>query len=104
MTANDKIAVSVDVTNTGNRDACETVQMYVRDMVGSVSRPVKELKGFKRVSLAKGETKTVTFDITEESLKFYNANLDYVSEPGDFQVMVGPNSRDVQSVGFTLKQ
>lgn len=104
MTANGKITVSVDVTNVGDRDADETVQMYIRDMVASVSRPVKELKGFKRVSLAKGETKTVTFDITAETLKFYNSNLDYVCEPGDFLVMVGPKSKDVQSLGFTLNQ
>ncbi len=73
------------------------------DMVGSVSRPVEELRGFKRVHLAKGETKTVSFDITAETLKFYNSDLEYICEPGDFQVMVGPNGRDVQTFGFTLK-
>lgn len=103
MDAQGKLTVSVDVTNTGSRDADETVQMYIRDMVGSVSRPVEELRGFKRVRLAKGETKTVSFDITAETLKFYNSDLEYVCEPGDFQVMVGPNSRDVQKLGFTLK-
>ncbi len=103
MNAEGKLTVSVDVTNTGNRDADETVQMYIRDMVGSVSRPVEELRGFKRVHLAKGETKTVSFDITAETLKFYNSDLEYICEPGDFQVMVGPNSRDVHTLGFTLK-
>ena len=103
MDAQGKLTVSVDVTNTGSRDADETVQMYIRDMVGSVSRPVEELRGFKRVRLAKGETKTVSFDITAETLKFYNSDLEYVCEPGDFQVMVGPNSHDVQKLGFTLK-
>lgn len=103
MNAKGKLTLTVDVTNTGSRDADETVQMYIRDMVGSVSRPVEELRGFKRVHLAKGETKTVSFDITEETLKFYNSNLNYVCEPGDFQVMVGPNSRDVQKLDFTLR-
>ncbi len=88
MNAKGKLTLTVDVTNTGSRDADETVQMYIRDMVGSVSRPVEELRGFRRVHLAKGETKTVSFDITAETLKFYDSNLDYVCEPGDFQVLV----------------
>ncbi len=102
MDENGKVTLSVDVTNTGSRDADETVQMYIRDLVGSVSRPVEELRGFQRIHLAKGETKTVSFTITAETMKFYNSNLDYVCEPGDFQVMVGPNSRDVQKLCFTL--
>ncbi len=96
------IKVSVNVTNTGAYDADEIVQMYVHDLVGSVSRPVKELKGFERISLKKGETKTVTFMLTPDDLKFYNQQLEYKCEPGDFDVMVGPNSRDVQQVRFTL--
>ena len=103
MGKNDVIRVSVDVTNSGNYDGDEVVQMYIRDLVGSVSRPVKELKGFERISLKKGETKTVTFTIDEEKLKFYNSQLEFVSEPGEFEVMVGPNSRDVQTVSFTLQ-
>jgi beta-glucosidase len=71
--------------------------------VGSVSRPVKELKGFERVTLKKGETKTVTFEVNEELLRFYNSQLEFVSEPGDFELMIGPNSRDVQTATFTLK-
>lgn len=98
-----KLVASVDVTNTGEYDADEIVQLYIRDMVGSVSRPVKELKGFERIHLQKGETKTVHFTIDEEKLKFYNSDLQYVSEPGEFQLMVGPNSRDVQTLSFVLE-
>lgn len=98
-----ELKLSVNVTNTGNYDADEIVQMYVRDLVGSVSRPVKELKGFERVNLKRGETKTVTFTITPEDLKFYNQALEYKNEPGEFEVMVGPNSRDLQKLSFTLQ-
>lgn len=103
MQQGDTLTVSVDVTNTGSYDADEVVQMYVRDLVGSVSRPVKELKGFSRVSLRKGETRRVDFKITLDDLKFYNQQLDYRAEPGDFEVMVGPDSRNVQTLKFTLK-
>ncbi|MGI6242447.1 MAG: beta-glucosidase BglX [Prevotella sp.] len=98
-----QLTVSIPVTNTGNYDADEIVQLYVRDLVGSVSRPVKELKGFERISLKQGETKTVTFTLTPEDLKFYTQELEYKNEPGDFEVMVGPNSRDVQTLKFTLQ-
>lgn len=98
-----ELKLSVNVTNTGNYDADEIVQMYVRDLVGSVSRPVKELKGFERVNLKRGETKTVTFTITPEDLKFYNQALEFKNEPGEFEVMVGPNSRDLQKLSFTLQ-
>jgi beta-glucosidase len=103
MTADGTIRASVTVTNTGNCDADEVVQLYIRDMVGSVSRPVQELRDFRRISLKKGESKTVSFTINAEKLKFYNNELQYVCEPGEFQVMVGPNSRDVQVQSFTLK-
>ena len=103
MTENGTLTASVTVKNTGNYDADEVVQLYIRDLVGSVSRPVKELKGFERISLKKGESKTVNFTINAELLKFYNSNLDFVCEPGEFEVMVGPNSRDVQTKKFTLK-
>lgn len=103
MQQGDTLTVSVDVTNTGSYDADEVVQMYVRDLVGSVSRPVKELKGFSRVSLRKGETRRVDFKITLDDLKFYNQQLDYRAEPGDFEVMVGPDSRNVQTLKFTLE-
>ena len=103
MTENGKITASVTVKNTGNYDADEIVQLYIRDLVGSVSRPVKELKGFERISLKKGESKTVTFTIDAELLKFYNSELNFVCEPGEFNVMIGPNSRDVKTASFELK-
>ena len=90
--SNGSIEVSVDVVNTGNYDGKEVVQLYVRDLVGSVTRPVKELKGFQKIELKKGETKTVTFKLSAEDLKFYDSNLDFVAEPGDFEVFVGTNS------------
>lgn len=103
MSEDGEIKVSVDVTNSSSMDADEVVQLYIRDLVASVSRPVKELKDFQRVSLKAGETKTVTFTINAEKLKFYNSNLKWVCEPGDFQVMVGPNCRDVQTETFTME-
>lgn len=104
MTQADSIRATITVTNTGNFDGDEIVQLYIRDVVGSVSRPVKELKGFSRISLKKGETKTVNFVIDADKLKFYNSTLDYVCEPGEFKVMVGPNSRDLQSKNFKLSE
>lgn len=103
MAREGKIQVAVDVTNTGNCDGDEIVQLYIRDLVASVSRPVKELKDFSRIHLGKGETKTVSFTIDADKLKFFNSQLQWVCEPGDFEVMVGPNSRDVQKVRFTLQ-
>lgn len=103
MNEKGKITASVTVTNTGSHDADEIVQMYIRDMVGSVARPVKELKGFERIHLKKGESRTVSFDITAEQLKFYNSALNWVCEPGEFEVMVGGNSRDVQTKKFSLQ-
>ena len=104
MTHADSIRATVTVTNTGNFDGDEIVQLYIRDVVGSTSRPVKELKDFCRISLKKGETKTVSFVVNADKLKFYNSTLDYVCEPGMFKIMVGPNSRDLQSKDFTLKE
>jgi beta-glucosidase len=86
------IDVSVDITNTGKYDGKEVVQLYIRDLVGSVTRPVKELKGFQKIEIEKGTTKKVTFKLTENDLKFYNDNLDFVSEPGMFEVFVGRDS------------
>ncbi|MGA9773031.1 MAG: glycoside hydrolase family 3 N-terminal domain-containing protein [Blastocatellia bacterium] len=86
--------VQADVTNTGKREGAEVVQMYIRDLVSSVTRPVKELKGFKKVSLRAGETKTVAFDITPDSLAFFDVNMKHVVEPGEFEIMVGSSSRD----------
>ena len=103
MNASGSIQAQVSVTNTGNREGAEVVQLYIRDMVGSIARPVQELKGFERITLKPGESRLVTFTIDAELLKFYNKDLNYVFEPGDFEVMVGPNSRDVQRLTFTLK-
>jgi beta-glucosidase len=86
--------VLVDVTNTGKREGTEVVQMYIRDLFSSVTRPLKELKGFKKVSLQPGETKTVALDITPESLAFYNIDMKYAVEPGEFEIMIGHSSRD----------
>jgi beta-glucosidase len=101
---NGTLEVKVTVTNTGNYDGEEVAQLYIRDMVGSISRPVKELKGFQKVMLKKGESRTLTFRLTPEDLKFYNTDLKFVAEPGDFQVFVGGNSRDVQMASFKLGQ
>lgn len=89
------IKASIAVSNTGKYDGAEVVQLYIRDVVGSITRPVKELKGFQKIYLKAGETKTVTFDISPEDLKFYNYELEYVWEPGDFEIMIGGNSRDL---------
>lgn len=103
MTANEQIKATVTVSNTGDYDAEEIVQLYIHDPVASISRPVKELKGFQRISLKKGESKNVEFTITTDLLKFYNNNLDFVAEPGEFEVMIGSNSRDTKSRTITLK-
>lgn len=104
MTEQGTITASVTVKNTGKCEGTEVVQLYLRDMVGSVVRPVKELKGFERITLKAGESRTISFKIDAELLKFYDGSLNYVCEPGDFQVMIGTNSRDVQSATFTLKK
>lgn len=98
-----KITVTVDVKNTGKYDGEEVVQLYIRDMVGSVTRPVKELKGFQKIAFKAGETKAVEFELTEEDLKFYNEKLEFVAEPGEFEVYVGTNSRDVLTSKFELQ-
>jgi len=97
LKGNQTLTASVTVTNSGSLDGKEVVQLYVRDVVGSMTRPVKELKGFQKISLNAGETKTVTFNITTNDLKFHNSNLKYDWEAGDFVIMVGGNSRDVKS-------
>jgi beta-glucosidase len=103
MTTTDSITVSVDVTNKGQRDGSEVVQLYIHDVVGSVTRPVKELKGFQKVAIKAGETKTVTFTIHNKDLSFYNADLQFGSESGKFEVFVGTNSRDNKKAEFELK-
>ncbi len=103
LTADGKLKVSVDVTNSGKYDGAEVVQLYLRDMVGTVTRPVKELKGFQKVFLKKGETRTVEFTLTEKDLRFYNSELKFVSEPGDFKVFVGTSSANTLEASFKLE-
>ena len=102
INANGELTASVTVTNRGSKDGAEVVQLYIRDIVGSTTRPVKELKGFEKVFIKAGESKTVDFKITPEMLKFYNYDLEYVFESGEFDVMIGGNSHDVKSAKFTL--
>lgn len=102
LKAGEKITASVNVTNTGTRSGKETVQLYTRQMVGSIARPVKELKGFQQITLEPGETKKVTFSISADDLKFYNSDLKYVYEPGAFKVFIGTNSAEVKEADFTL--
>ncbi len=104
MSPDGSIEASVTVTNTGSRDGVEIVQLYIHDLVSSSTRPVQELKDFSRLALKAGESKTVTFTLTPEKLKYYDYNLNYVAEPGDFEVMIGPDSRNVQKCKFTLQQ
>jgi beta-glucosidase len=103
ITGTESLEVRCTVTNTGNFDGEETVQLYVRDVVGSITRPMKELKGFQKISLKKGESRQVVFRLTPQDLKFYNSQLKWVSEPGEFHVFVGPNSRDVKQGSFMLR-
>ena len=93
----------VDVTNTGQRAGTEVVQMYIRDLVSSVTRPVKELKGFERITLAQGETRTVRLAITPDRLALWNIDKRYLVEPGEFAIMVGPNSVDLQTITLSVR-
>lgn len=88
--------------NTGDYAGEAGAQLYIRDVVGSVTRPVKELKGFRKIRLEPGETERVVFNLTVDDLKFYDAQLDYVAESGEFVVFVGTNSRDTQEARFVL--
>ena len=94
--------VAVTVKNTGKYEGEEVVQLYVRDEAASITRPVKELKGFDKIKLKVGESKTVTFDVKREQLGFYNNQMKFVVEKGDFTFMVGGNSRDLQEIKYTL--
>ena len=98
-----ELKATVNVTNTGGVDGEEVVQMYVRDLVGSITRPVKELKGFEKITLKAGESKTVTFTLTPDMLAFHRQDMTYGTEPGEYKLFVGGNSRDVKETGFTLK-
>jgi len=99
----ESLQITVNVTNTGNRDGEEIVQLYVRDLVGSVTRPVKELKGFRKVFLAKGATTAVSFTLTDKDLSFYNKNMRFGSEPGEYDIMVGGNSQDLKKIKAIMR-
>jgi beta-glucosidase len=103
ITAKDTLEVSITLKNTGNYDGEETVQLYIRDMVATVVRPVQELKGFQKIFLEKGESKELTFTLTVNDLKFYNDQLQWIYEPGAFTVMLGGNSAEVKKAVFELK-
>ena len=103
MNANGNIRATVTVTNTGYYDGEEVVQVYIRDMVGSIARPLKELKAFRKIMLNKGESKEISFTLSVNDLKFYNSNLQYVAEPGAFKLFIGGNSRDVKEADFRLE-
>ncbi len=102
MSLDGSVSASVRVSNTGKRDADETVQLYIRDIYASSTRPVKELKGFRKVHIPAGESVQVDFTITDEELSFYNHELEWVCEAGDFEIMLGPNSRDVQKINLKV--
>lgn len=101
LQGDDKLIASVTVRNTGSRQGKETVQLYIHDEYSTSTRPVKELKGFEQITLNPGESRTVCFEITAELLKYYNHALEYVVEPGNFDVMIGPNSRDLRQARFS---
>lgn len=103
ITPSEKLTVSCKVTNTGKVAGEETVQFYIRDLVGSVTRPVKELKGFQKITLQSGETKEISFSLSNEDLSFYRRDMTWGSEAGKFEVYIGTNSRDVKKVDFALK-
>jgi len=96
MKPNEQIEVSATIKNTGKYDGEEIVQLYLRDMVSSIARPVLELKDFKKIQLKAGESKTVTFTITAEKLSFFNQQLQWIAEPGEFELMIGASSRDIR--------
>jgi beta-glucosidase len=97
------IIATCDITNTGTRDAMEVVQLYVRDVVGSLARPVRELKGFDKIFLKAGETKSVRFEITPETLAFWHADNTNHAEPGEFQIWIAPDSQSGRPAVFHLK-
>jgi len=102
MKTNGTVTVSVDVKNTGNRRGAEVVEMYIRDDYSSVARPVKELKGFKKIWLDPGQSQSVPFTITPELLSFYDKDMKWIVEPGDFTIMVGTSSDKTQEIKLTV--
>ncbi len=103
FSAGGTLTASVTVTNTGKYDGHEVVQMYIHDMVAGITRPVKELKGFQKIFLEAGESRAINFKITEDDLKFYNYYLEYLAEPGEFEVFIGTNSEDVKQAQFSFR-
>ena len=103
ITGTEALTATVTVTNNGDYDGEEIVQMYLHDKVASITPAVKELKGFQKIFLKKGETKQVVFNVNHSDLMFYNKDLQLIAEPGEFEVMIGSNSRDVKAVSFWLK-
>lgn len=104
MPMNGKVTASVTVRNTGQRDGKETVQLYIHDIYSTSTRPVKELRGFKKIELKAGESRKVDFELSAEDLKYYDHQLQYVCEPGDFEIMIGPNSRDTKAAVLTVTE
>ncbi|MFO7621734.1 MAG: glycoside hydrolase family 3 C-terminal domain-containing protein, partial [Bacteroidales bacterium] len=102
VNSSDQVIASVDITNTGDRDGEEIVQLYVRDLVGDVTRPVKELKSFRKVFIRKGETITVTFSLRLKDLSYYHQDMSYRYDPGDFMIFIGTNSADTKQSQFTV--
>ena len=102
ITGNESVKAKITVKNTGNYDADEIVQLYIHDIYASICRPIKELKGFKRIFIPKGESREVEFEITPEMLKFYNYDLQFVLEKGDFEIMAGGNSNDLKKAKLTV--
>jgi beta-glucosidase len=101
--ANEQVAISIAISNTGSRAGDEVVQLYIHQSHTSVTRPVQELKGFQRISLAAGEKRTVTFQLDLRQLGFYNQAMAYVVEPGTIEVMIGSSSQDIRARGsFTI--
>jgi beta-glucosidase len=103
MDLDGEIKVAVTLTNKGKRKGAEVVQLYIRDLVASATRPVKELKGFQKIELEPGQSREVAFLLNSNDLAFYNAKGEWAAETGEFQVFVGTNSRDVKQAAFTLK-
>ncbi|WP_423128270.1 beta-glucosidase BglX [Gaoshiqia sp. Z1-71] len=103
LTGGEELEVSVEVSNTGDYDGEEVVQLYLRDLVASVTRPLKELKGFEKVAIGKGETQKVSFKLTTDDLGFYHQDMNFVTEPGEFEVFVGAGSESTMKEKFTLK-
>jgi beta-glucosidase len=103
ITQQEGITITCKVKNTGKREGEEVVQLYVHDLVGSVTRPVKELKGFKKVMLQPGESKEISFTLTQSDLSFYRRDMSFGTEPGKYDVFVGGNSDDLKKASFTLK-